>query len=115
MVSGGSLFDSVIALRDALIAGDNEAVGGRVLGALDQGLSNLTARLAESGSLYERAALNAERNSLMAYNVGAQISREGDLDFSKAVTDMKMMEFVREATMGVAAKLYSSSLLDYIK
>jgi flagellar hook-associated protein 3 FlgL len=114
-VSGGSLFDSVIALRDALLAGDNEAIGGRVLGSLDLGMSNLTARLAESGSMYDRATLNAERNSLTAYNVGTQISREGDLDITQAVTDMKMMEFVREATLSAAGKLYSSSLLDYIK
>jgi flagellar hook-associated protein 3 FlgL len=115
IVSGGSLFDSVIALRDALLAGDNEAIGGRVLGSLDMGMSNLISRLAESGSMYERATLNAERNSLTAYNVGAQISRESDLDITKAVTDMKMMEFVREATLRAAGKLYSSSLLDYIK
>jgi flagellar hook-associated protein 3 FlgL len=65
--------------------------------------------------MYERATLNAERNSLTAYNVSTQISREGDLDITKAVTDMKMMEFVREATLSAAGKLYASSLLDYIK
>ena len=42
------------------------------------------------------------------------ISREGDLDFTKAVTDMKMMDYVREATLSTAGKLYSSSLLDYM-
>jgi flagellar hook-associated protein 3 FlgL len=65
--------------------------------------------------MYARATRNAERNSLTAYNVGVQISREGDLDFAKAVSDMKMMELVREATLSTAGRLYSTSLLNYMK
>ncbi|MDR3285015.1 MAG: flagellar hook-associated protein 3 [Treponema sp.] len=116
--AGASLFDSVISLRDALLSGDQEAIGGKVLGVLDQGFENLTRRMAETGSAYERAALNAERNSVTAYNTTAMITREGVLDdagFAKAYTDMKMMEYAREATMSVAAKLYSSTLLNYIR
>ena len=47
-VSGGSLFDTVIALRDAMYSGDHEVIGGRVLGTIDEGMNNLTARLAKS-------------------------------------------------------------------
>lgn len=114
-VSGGSLFDSVIALRDALLTGDQEAIGGRVLGGIDGSVNNLVARLAESGSEYERAMHNVSRNSLTALNVTNMISREGDLDFTKAVTDMKMMEYVQQATLSNAAKLYSSTLLNYLR
>lgn len=114
-VSGGSLFDSVIALRDALLTGDQEAIGSRVLGGIDGSVSNLVARIAQSGSEYERAMQNVSRNSLTALNVTSMISREGDLDFTKAVTDMKMMEYVQQATLSNAAKLYSSTLLNYLK
>ncbi len=114
-VSGGSVFDSVIALRDALLRGDSEAVGGRVLGTLDAGLDNLVTRIAESGSNYERASLNVQRNSLTALNVTQMIATEGDLDFTKAVTDMKMMDYVHQASLSVAGKLYSSSLLNYMR
>jgi len=114
-VSGGSLFDSVIALRDALLAGDQESIGGRVLGSLDQGLGNLVSRLAKSGSEYERAQLNVTRNSDTAVNVTQLISNEGDLDISKAATDLKMMDYTHQATLSTAAKLYSNTLLNYIK
>lgn len=114
-VSGGSLFDSVIALRDAMLTGDQEAIGGRVLGGIDGSVSNLVARIAQSGSEYDRAVQNVTRNSLTALNVTSMISREGDLDFTKAVTDMKMMEYVHQATLSNAAKLYSSTLLNYLR
>lgn len=114
-VSGGSLFDSVIALRDAMLTGDQEAIGGRVLGSIDNSVNNLVTRLAESGAQYERAVNNIERNSLTALNVTSMISREGDLDFTKAITDLKMMEYVQQATLSTAAKLYSNTLLDYIR
>jgi flagellar hook-associated protein 3 FlgL len=114
-VSGGSLFDTVIALRNALLTGDQESIGGRVLGALDQGLGNLVARVAKSGSEYERAQLNVTRNSGNALTVTQLISNEGDLDISKAATDMKMMDYTHQATLSTAAKLYSNTLLNYIK
>lgn len=114
-VSGGSLFDSVIALRDAMLRGDNESIGGRVLGTIDQGISNLTTRLAKSGSDYERAVNNIERSKTNNLNVTALVSREGDIDITKAITDMKMMEYVNQATLSNAGKLYSSTLLDYMR
>lgn len=114
-VSGGSLFDSVIALRDAMLRGDNESIGGRVLGTIDQGISNLTTRLAKSGSDYERAVNNIERSKTNNLNVTTLVSREGDIDITKAITDMKMMEYVNQATLSNAGKMYSSTLLDYMR
>lgn len=114
-VSGGSLFDTVIALRDAMLRGDNESIGGRVLGTIDQGISNLTTRLAKSGSDYERAVNNIERSKTNNLNVTALVSREGDIDITKAITDMKMMEYVNQATLSNAGKMYSSTLLDYMR
>lgn len=114
-VSGGSLFDTVIAFRNALLSGDQEAIGGRVLGGLDMGIDNLVTRLAKSGSEYERAQLNATRSSKLALDVTQMVSREGDLDFTKAVTDMKMYEYTNQATLSQAGKMYSSTLLNYMR
>ena len=114
-VSGGSMFDTVIALRDALLKGDTEEVGGRVLGALDSGIANLVTRIAKSGSQYERAQLNVQRNSATAMNVTQQISREGDLDITKAITDMKMLDYTYQATLSNAGKMFNSTLLNYMR
>ena len=114
-VSGGSLFDTVIAFRNALLAGDSESIGGRVLGSLDQGIGNLVTRIAKNGSEYERAQLNITRNSKLALDVNSQISREGDLDFTKAITDLKMLDYTNQATLSQAGKMYSSTLLNYMR
>ena len=114
-VTGGSLFDAVIALRDSMLKGDNENIGGRVLGTIDAGMSNLTRRLAKNGSDYERAQNNIQRSQTNNLNVTKLVSREGDLDFSKAITDMKMLQYVNQATMSNAGKMYSSTLLNYMR
>ena len=114
-VSGGSMFDTVIALRNALIAGDNEEIGGRVLGGLDRGINSLVTRLAKSGAEYERAQLNATRSSKLALDVTQQVSREGDLDFTKAITEMKLLDYTNQATLSQAGKMYNSTLLNYMR
>lgn len=114
-VSGGSLFDSVIALRNSLYAGDSESVGGRVLMSIDSGINTLVTRVAKSGSEYERLQNDMTRNSAVALNVTSQISREGDLDITKAITDEKMLEYTQNATLSTAGKMYSSTLLNYMR
>lgn len=114
-VSGGSMFDVVIAFRNALLKGDTESVGGKILGSLDKGINSLVTRVAKSGSAYERAQNNALRNSNTALNVTQQVSREGDLDYTKAITDLKMLDYTYQATLSNAGKMYSSTLLNYMR
>lgn len=114
-VSGGSMFDSVISFRDALLSGDVESIGGRVLGSIDEALKNTIAHLTEIGSNFERAQQSIARAETNTLNVTAMIAREGDLDITKAITDMKMMEYVHQASLSTAAKLYNNSLLNYMR
>lgn len=114
-VSGGSMFDAVIAFRNALLSGDQEAIGSCVLGSLDQGIDSLVTRIAKSGAEYERAQLNATRNGKLALDVTQMVSREGDLDFTKAITDLKMLDYTNQATLSQAGKMYSSTLLNYMR
>lgn len=114
-VSGGSLFDSVIALRDSMLSGDIESIGGRVLGSIDNGIDNLLTRQAEIGSNYERAQQSIAKAQTNQLGVTNMIAREGDLDFTKAITDMKMLEYVKQATLSTAGRLYESSLLNYMR
>ncbi len=114
-VSGGSMFDAVIALRDAMLRGDHEAIGTRVLGVLDQGMSNLNTRIAKVGSEYERAQQNIQRSGVNNLNVTQLVAREGDIDMTEAITNLKALENVNNATLSTAARMYSSTLLDYLR
>ncbi len=113
--SGGSLFDTVISLRNAMLKGDTESIGGRILGSIDSGMNNLETRLAKTGSDYERTMNNIQRSKTNSLNATQLVSREGDVDITKAITDLKMMQYVNQATMSNAGKMYSSTLLDYLR
>ncbi|ULQ59752.1 flagellar hook-associated protein 3 [Brucepastera parasyntrophica] len=114
-LSGGSLYDAVISLRDSLISGDQEAIGSRILGSIDSATDNLTVRLAEIGARYNRSQMTLARLDTQILNVSAAESREGDIDFTKAITDLKMYEYTQQAALSVAGKLYSNTLLNYIR
>ena len=98
-----------------MLKGDSEAIGTKVLGSIDEGISNMTNRLAKSGSDYERAQNNITRSQVTSLNVTQMISREGDIDITKTITDMKMLELVNEATLSSAGRMYSTTLLDYMR
>jgi len=114
-VSGGSIFDTVIALRDALNKGDHLDVGGRVLASLDAGMGNLGARLAEAGSMMERLEMAGLRLNKEIPDTTALLAAEKDLDFAQAVTDLKMMEYARTASLQMAGRVLPQTLLDFLK
>ena len=43
------------------------------------------------------------------------VSREGDIDISEAILNLKALEMVNQATLSNAGKMYSSTLLDYMR
>ncbi len=114
-VSGGSLFDSVIALRDALNRGDVFEIGGRALAGIDSALANLIRRDAELGSRAERLRFAADRLNREIPDVTAQLAREQDLDLSEAVTELKSLETTHKASLQASARLFPTTLLDFLK
>ena len=85
------------------------------MGSLDQGIGNLVKKKKKNGSEYERAQINITRNSKVALDVTQQVSREGDLDFTKAITDLKMLDYTNHATPSQAGKMLSSTSLNYMR
>ncbi len=114
-VSGGSLFDSVISLRDALNKGDFIDVGGRVLASIDAGMENMGRRLAEAGAMVERLDAAALRLNREIPDVSKLLAAEKDLDMTQAITDFKMMEYAHTASLQMAGRVLPKSLLDFLQ
>lgn len=114
-VSGGSIFDTVIALRDALFKGDNYEVGGKILAGLDSAMDNMNRRLAEAGSMMERLDMAALRLNKEIPDVTRLLAAEKDLDFTQAVTELKMMEYARTAALQMAGRVLPKTLLDFLR
>ncbi len=43
------------------------------------------------------------------------LSREVDLDLSKAITDLKMLEHTHQAALGTSARILRPTLLDFLR
>jgi flagellar hook-associated protein 3 FlgL len=114
-VSGGSVFDMVIRVRDALYRGDHEFVGSQGIGGMDLALGNLQARIAEVGSRQERAEMTWSRLNQEIPDVTESLARESALDFTTAVTELKMMDFAHRASLQTAAKILPPTLLDFLR
>jgi flagellar hook-associated protein 3 FlgL len=114
-VSGGSLFDMVISLRNDLYNGSVVDIGGSALKGLDAGINNLLSARAEIGSINERLKGVGDRIAYEIPQVTQQVSRITDVDMAKAITDLKMLEYTHQAALQTAAKVLQPTLMDYLR
>jgi flagellar hook-associated protein 3 FlgL len=114
-VAGGSVFDMVIRLRDALYRGDKEFAGSLGIGGIDLALGSLNARIAELGSREERVEMTWQRLNKEIPDVTAQLGREAGLDFVSAATELGMMDFAHRAALQATAKIVPPTLLDFLR
>lgn len=114
-VFGGSVFDSLISLRNHLEAGDQANIGGDVLRGLDSAMGSLLGKLASVGAKTSRLELAYKTTEKIIPDYLARNSLEIDLDMTKAITDYKVLEQTHEAALSTAAKLMKVSLLDFLR
>jgi flagellar hook-associated protein 3 FlgL len=114
-VSGGSLFDMVIRLRDGMLRGDQEFIGSQGIAGMDLALNNVTYRMAEIGSRQERSEMAWFRINQQIPDITAMLNRESGLDMEDAAMNLKMAEFAQQATLQTAARLLPRSLLDFLR
>ncbi|MDR0730880.1 MAG: flagellar hook-associated protein 3 [Treponema sp.] len=114
-VSGGSLFDMVIRLRDALLRGDQDFIGSQGIGGMDLAMANVQSRLALNGSRQERVESTWERLNTEIPNVTGALGRENSLDFADAAVELGMMQFAHRAALQTASKILPATLLDFLR
>jgi flagellar hook-associated protein 3 FlgL len=114
-VSGGSLFDVAIRLRDSLNRGDVLETGGAALAGMDAGMDNLNRRVAEIGARSQRLQAVESRLNREIPDTAKLASEETDLDLTKAITDYKMLDYAHKASLGFSGRLFSRSLLDFLR
>jgi flagellar hook-associated protein 3 FlgL len=114
-VSGGSAFDMVIRLRDAMFRGDTNFIGAQGLGGIDAALTNLGARIAELGSRAERVENTWRRINTEIPNVNATLVRETGLNIATAAVALAELQASHQAALQVAAKILPQTLLDFLR
>ena len=114
-VAGGSMFDMVIRLRDALFRGDQEFIGSQGIAGVDLALGNLGSRIAEVGSRQERAEMAWVKLNQEIPDVTASLARESSVTMTDAATDLKMLQFTHQASLQTAARILPQTLLDFLR
>ncbi len=114
-VFGGSVFDVLIGLRDAMIQDNPEDIGGRYLGGIDGAIENLTYNMAQTGALQNRLDYLTTRlgDDKMVYS--ETMSKIEDVDMADALTDLAALDFAHKAALSSMAKITKSSLMDYLR
>ncbi len=114
-VFGGSIFDTIIGLRDAMLTNNAEDIGGRFLGSIDSALSNLLYHTAESGALNSRLTNLGDRFSDDKISYTDSLSKIEDVDVTESISQLKLLEFAHRVGLSTLAQLSRVSLMDFMR
>ena len=114
-VSGGSMFDMLVRLRDALYRGDHDFIGSQGIAGMDLAIGNMATRIADIGSRQERAETVWQRLNREIPDVAAHLARESSVNMADAATDLKMLDYAHRATLQTAARILPPTLLDFLR
>jgi flagellar hook-associated protein 3 FlgL len=114
-VAGGSMFDMMIRLRDAMYRGDSDFLGSQGIAGMDLAINNLTTRIADVGSRHERVETVWHRLNREIPDVASNLARVSSVNMADAATDLKMLDFAHKASLQTAARILPVSLLDFLR
>ncbi len=114
-ISGGSLFDMVIKLRDNMLKGDYESIGGSGLKGIDNGLSNLITNISKIGAMDNRISMTSDRLGVEVEENTRINSLAVDLDMTEAAMELKMLEITQKASFQSASKILQPKLMDFLR
>jgi flagellar hook-associated protein 3 FlgL len=108
-----AVFDKIIALRDQLQAGDQDAVND-LIADFDTLIDNVLEERAVVGAQTNRLESAEDRSSTYELNLTTLIDQLGSVDYAEATIDYSTQESVYEASLSTAAQLIQPSLLDFL-
>jgi flagellar hook-associated protein 3 FlgL len=114
-VSGGSMFDMIIGLRDALYSGDQMRVGGAALAGIDQAMHNINTQQATLGARQNRLEMAVQRTTYESLAYKTWDDQLRGLDFAQAATEMAAMDTTLQATYRMTSNLFKNSLMDFLR
>ncbi len=114
-VGGMSIFELIIQLRDDLVRGDQELVGGRDLGLIDVALDNLLRNISLVGARQNRVEELAKRSEYEKGNVLEMLSKTEGIDYAETIMNFKWIESVHQYALAVGAKSIRPTLMDFLR
>ena len=114
-VNGMSIFEMAIQLRDDLVRGDQELVGGRDLGLIDMALDNVLRHTASVGARQNRVEELAKRSEYAKTNITEMLSKTEGIDIPETIMNFRWLESVHNYALAVGAKTIKPTLMDFLR
>lgn len=114
-VTGMSVFDVLIQLKNDLTSKDQERVGGKDLGDIDQALENLLRYRSVVGAKMNRLENHEHRVAFDKTFMTELLANNEGVDFPEAIMNLKWLENVHSYAMNVGARIIRPSLLDFLR
>jgi len=114
-VSGGSLFDMVIRLRDGMLRGDQDFIGSQGIAGIDLAINNINYRIADLSSRKERAEFAGSRLNSQIQNTQKMLAREAGFDLAQYAMQLKAAEGAHQSILATSARLLPMSLLNFLR
>lgn len=102
-------------IANVLETGDTEALGGELLGQLDEHIDNILSLRSEMGAKYNRLEAAKGKNEQETLNMTELLSKTEDIDFPEKIMQYMTMENVYRASLSTGAKIMQPSLLDFLR
>ncbi len=109
------MFDAVIHLRDNLLAGNKDYMGGQGLASVQASMATLQTTISELGSRDSRLEFVSKRLEEEEPKVVEKLANEIDLDLTEGITRLKMLDTTHQAALRTAAKILPPTLMDYLR
>ncbi len=113
--SGADLFNHLISLRDALLAGNVGSINTTISGQLGTDEDNLLIHVGINGAnqaQLEAAKSLADREQLA---MEGSISNEADADLSQTIVKLTQTQTAYQAALQSGGKILGQTLLDYLR
>ena len=115
VIGGMSIFEAIITIREDLIRGDVELLGGRDLGLVDMALENVLRHQAEVGAKESRLDELARRSEYEKTNIYDMIAKSEAIDFAEEIMNLKWLDAVHQYALAVGARSIKPTLMDFLR
>lgn len=115
MVTGMSIFDVLIQLRDDLKRGDYNSIGGKDLGAIDMAFDNVNRHRAELAARENRIEMHQRKIDSDTLYTKDLLAKNQDVDVVDSIVQFKWLEAVHGYALRVGADIIKPTLMDFLR
>ncbi|MCB1176753.1 MAG: flagellar hook-associated protein 3 [Leptospiraceae bacterium] len=114
-VTGLSVFDVLIQLRNDLTAKDQERIGGKDLGDIDLALENILRYRSVMGAKMNRVENHEKRVAFDKTYMTELLANNEGIDFPEAIMNLKYLETIHSYALNVGSRIIKPTLLDFLR